>query len=405
MSKDEKLIQPDVLPDEKAGKKVAYHKSLTETPPFMEGVEKDDYLDKPPPKKIPGMISPAYKDVGKDEISTVELSFNGGTFGEGPRRQITPPIRSDAKKQADDMAELTKITSNPHSPRKKKHTYKKGILNSNEKSFILANLHRLNDEEIGEAINRRPGLIAKVRKKYQIAQDVVVDPSSLTKSATTLEKFTDLIFQLRTRHYWPKIQAKLLPGEEKQFENEWAALMDQFAETDIKYTDELMVNDLIMAGIRLDRNITRQRKILIEVKRLEKFLELEYRKESEFQNSVDIAQWKTQLTALYVALESLEKSHSELQKRRDVLFRGLKTTRDQRFKSLQEESKKDFFAFFEQFNVKEVREREGRLLELNRLAAQKVKQQYSEPIQYADGTVDLPLLTSENCKNLTEFRD
>jgi hypothetical protein len=103
---------------------------------------------------------------------------------------------------------------------------------------------------------------------------------------------------------------------------------------------------------------------------------------------------ETQLNAAMASQNARTTEHMKLQEKKDAKFKDLKATRDQRFKQL-EDSRKSFFDLMRLLDQKETREREGRHIEIMRLAAISVQKDLAEYTEYDDGTVDKPMLNSD----------
>ena len=103
---------------------------------------------------------------------------------------------------------------------------------------------------------------------------------------------------------------------------------------------------------------------------------------------------ETQLNAAMASQNARTTEHMKLQEKKDAKFKDLKATRDQRFKQL-EDSRTSFFDLMKTLDEHESRLKEGRHMELMRMATNKAVENLSEYTEYEDGTVDQPFLNHE----------
>ena len=261
-----------------------------------------------------------------------------------------------------------------------KTNLKRGKLSADEVQFIRDNLDTMSDEEIGKRLRRSPSLVAKYRGQEPEAQrEDDRDP---------------IIAELHAKHFWPDIKKVLLVTEISFFEQEWAKLIHQFQTNEIVATDESMIRDLIVEDIMYLRALKERRHVMVEISELERQLEVEQAKPREQRNEALEASIQTQITALLQALPTLTAEQTKHAERKDAKLNQLKATRSARFKQIAE-SRKNFFELTKELDTRVSREKEGRWMELMQQGGDKVKEDWEELHEYADGTVDRPLLTPE----------
>jgi hypothetical protein len=259
---------------------------------------------------------------------------------------------------------------------------KKGSLSQDEMDFVMKSFEEMDDVAIAKALNRNPTIIRRLRKFYNFQKKV------------NLVNADQHINELHKKHYWDKIQKNLMANEIKYFELEWAALAEQLSTHEVLHTDEMMVTDLIMAQIMLDRNLERKKSILQQIKYVEKMIEDEMNKEASVRDPVELSRYRNDFSSMQASIGAINKEYMEVQQRKDILFKNLKSTRDQRINQI-EESRKDLFARIKLLDEKANREKEGYHAELLRLAADKERDRLEDYHTYEDGTIDAPVLTPE----------
>ena len=140
--------------------------------------------------------------------------------------------------------------------------------------------------------------------------------------------------------------------------------------------------------------LTEKQKVMSTIDRLEQQLKREEERPIEFQDTNLMLNIETQLNAAMASKNARTTEHMKLQEKKDAKFKDLKATRDQRFKQL-EDSRKSFFDLMKILDEKDSRDKEGRQIELMKLAATKKRGDLGEYTEYEDGTVDRPLLNSD----------
>lgn len=264
---------------------------------------------------------------------------------------------------------------------------KRGRLSKDEEQTILNNIDSKSDEEIAAMINRDPIVVTKFR-----AQSPIVKVN---------ESYNDLISQLKMKFFWKEIQSQLLnEDEEIYFQNHWASLMQQFAAQGVLATDELMIRDLIMVDINLNRSSRSKRSASMEL------ADLEFQTDQIYADTVDdptnramqLAPIATRMNALRTALKSLSDEFKVLQDKKDKKLEQLKATREMRLEKV-EKSGHSFFDLVKMLDNPDMRENEGRLNELYKISAQMARLQFEKYHKYENGKLDRPFLTPEAEEN------
>jgi len=260
----------------------------------------------------------------------------------------------------------------------------RGRLTDDQTAFVYAHLSDMTDEELALAVGKKVSTITKMRQKHPAIKSAYGDANTIN----TLE------LQLQTKFFWPELQKQLFPHELDFFKSNWVALTNQFADQGIVVTDEMMMRDLIVTDILYNRNLTERRRIEVESETIQKIIDLEMEKPPETRNVDRIGNLQSQLNQFFAVKESLAKEANVLQQRKDAKFRDLKSTREQRYKQV-EEAKTDFFALVRELSTLKMRRSEGRRNALCQLCVEKEKERLSKPHKFTDSLIDIPFLSPE----------
>ena len=255
---------------------------------------------------------------------------------------------------------------------------KRGRMSLEEIEFLDQYLDSKTDKELAERIDRTVEFVRNYRKTKPL-KNVSDDDAEIS-----------LI--LHNLYFWEEIKQQLLSDELRGFEARWVALHHQFQ--DVLPTDQMQIKDLITLEILINRVLTEKQKVIKTIDRLEKQLKREEDRTIEFQDVNLMLNIETQLNAAMASQNARTTEHMKLQEKKDGKFKDLKATRDQRFKQL-EDSRKSFFDLIKILDEREAREREGRHMEIMKLAGEKAMEDLSEYTEYEDGTVDQPFLNYE----------
>ncbi len=247
---------------------------------------------------------------------------------------------------------------------------KRGKLSREEEEIILNSLSSMSDEMIAEIINRNPETVAKFR-----AQAPVV---------ATNQDATALIAQLHKKFFWEETKSHLASEAEITFfERYWASLVSQFAQQGILPTDELMMRDLIVTEVNINRCLRSKRNIIRELENIEQQQEDVYAK---YPNPEDA------LSRL--PLRNFNDEWKLLQDKKDKKLDQLKATRQSRLEKT-EKAGRSFIDMVKMLDSPEVREREGRLNELHKAAGELAKLRFEQIIKFENEQMDRVFLTPE----------
>jgi hypothetical protein len=267
-------------------------------------------------------------------------------------------------------------------PAKSDKKKKTGVFSSGDKAVILTLLNDFTDEEIAAKMNRNPAQILKFRRQASIYK-------AHTQNADSIEL-------LHGKHFWKTLQNQLLKDEIRFFEEEWASYSAQFPE--LVHTDESMISDAIMLTIQINRLLSAQKKDQDQYDYTYNLLELESKKPEEDRDNELIHEYREIVSGLRASLNKVISQLKDLQNLKDNKYVSLKATRDQRFKRI-EESKKNVFELMKFLSERDQRIKDNRMLSLVKDSTKKIKEQWMEPIEFADGSTDVILLSEETIEH------
>jgi hypothetical protein len=262
---------------------------------------------------------------------------------------------------------------------------KRGQLSLDEEKYITENCKKLTIEQIAEHLNRNPPPI----KKYIIQNRLLEDDSVITDEEILKNK-------LHSKTFWPEIKRQFDEdtGELEYFENIWINLVRQFRE-DVLPAEELQIKQFITIDILINRSMKERKRHIAETEKLQKLVDSEYDKPEEQRDIPKLTNLETQLSFARNSIANYTNEYTKLLGEQQKISKDLKATREQRIKRI-EDGKSSWVGLIRMLEDEEIREKEGREMEILKLAAQKSKQKLQEYHEYQDQTVDRPLLTPES---------
>jgi|14BtaG_2_1085337.scaffolds.fasta_scaffold12269_5 hypothetical protein len=259
---------------------------------------------------------------------------------------------------------------------------KKGRIGADEKSRIESYLATESDKDIAKRFDRTVLAVERIR-----AESKAVESNPAPSN--------NYVAVLHTRYFWNAVQRQLISSDEKRyFEQSWAALYEQFVGSDVAHTDEMMIKDLIMLDIQLNRALEDRSSLSTDIERLRGDLEKAYRIEDVGEKTEKVSNINRTISQCVAAMETATKMGNDLQGKKDKKFEQLKGTRDQRFKT-EQQSKVNFFERIKYLDEKKQRDEQGRRNELIKLSALKFQEGFEVDHEFEDGEYDKVFLTPE----------
>ena len=271
----------------------------------------------------------------------------------------------------------------------KKTPRKRGKLSIDEENYIRENVSDLSIEQIAEAINRT----VKPVERYIIENNLGV--STLTEQANN----NTLLIKLHSKTFWQEIERQFdeTTGELEYFENTWIGLVKQFRE-DVLPAEELQIKQFITIDILINRSMKERKRHIQETERLQREVEQEYKLPEDVRDIAKLANLETQLSFARNSIANYTNEYTKLLNEQQKISKDLKATREQRIKRI-EDGKSSWVGLIRMLEDEEIREKEGREMEIMNMATQKTKTELRELFTYADDNVDNPLL---NCDTMLE---
>ena len=258
---------------------------------------------------------------------------------------------------------------------------KRGQLSLEEEQFIRQNINQLTIDEIAEQLNRHTAPIDRYIRENR--------PSS--------EQHNDqiLLQKLHTKTFWSEIEKQFDQdtGELQYFENTWIGLVKQFRE-DVLPAEELQIKQFITIDILINRSMKERKRHISDTERLQVQVDKEYAKNEDERDIAKLANLETQLSFARNSIANYTNEYTKLLNEQQKISKDLKATREQRIKRI-EDGKSSWVGLIRMLEDEDIREKEGRQMEIMAIAANNSHLQLSQYHEYADNTVDSPLLTPE----------
>jgi len=264
-----------------------------------------------------------------------------------------------------------------HSRRKKR-----GQLSLEEQKFIKDNYENLSILEIAESLNRNKAPIEKYIKENPRTILNTDDKQSLKQ-------------KLYFKTFWPEIKKQFdeTSGELEYFEETWIGLIKQFRE-DVLPAEELQIKQFITIDILINRSMKDRKRHIIETEKLQKQVDLEYEKSDDDRDVPRLANLETQLSFARNSIANYTNEYTKLLNEQQKISKDLKATREQRIKRI-EDGKSSWVGLIRMLEDEEIREKEGKEMEILKLATDKVKDVLQDYHTYEDKKIDRPFLTPE----------
>jgi hypothetical protein len=261
---------------------------------------------------------------------------------------------------------------------------KRGQLSLEEEKFIQDNINSLSIEQIAESLNRNIDPIKKYIKENQLFS------SDDTKEIEILRQ------KLHSKTFWSEVEKQFdeESGELTYFENTWIGLIKQFRE-DVLPAEELQIKQFITIDILINRSMKERKRHITETEKLQRVIDNEYAKPEDQRDIPKLANLETQLTYARNSIASYTNEYTKLLNEQQKISKDLKATREQRIKRI-EDGKSSWVGLIRMLEEEDVREREGKEMEILAMATEKAKTKLFEYHVYADNKADVPILNKHS---------
>ena len=270
---------------------------------------------------------------------------------------------------------------------------KNGRMTNKEREYILKNVERFSVEEMATKLNRTVSAVEEYIHLNYIKKNPVTKEEQKVVEQTTIRK------ELRSTEEWKNLKDEFNTEELRLFDEKYIKLMAQF-KGNVLATEETQIYQAIKFEILMSRNLRARRKALDDIARLGKMLDdyLDQFRDDPASMSDSQKTYSLNLQMELKTAEAAEQSktteYTKLQERHDSLMKNLKATRDQRVKEI-ESGKVSFLGLIKSLQEKEIQDKEGRQLELMKLASKKEYRKLGALHNYQNGEVDRPILSAE----------
>lgn len=264
---------------------------------------------------------------------------------------------------------------------------KRGQLSLEEEKFIRDSIDSLSVDKIADLLNRN---IAPINRYIEENQLYSIEDKSDNEM---------LRRKLQSKTFWQEItkQFDQDSGELQYFVDTWIGLIKQFRE-DVLPAEELQIKQFITIDILINRSMKDRKRHISETEKLQRLVDKEYDKLEDQRDIPRLANMETQLSFARNSIASYTNEYTKLLNEQQKISKDLKATREQRIKRI-EDGKSSWIGLIRMLEDEEIREREGREMEIMNMAAQKAKNKLAELHEFQDNSVDQPFLIPELLKD------
>lgn len=266
---------------------------------------------------------------------------------------------------------------------------KRGQLGLEEQEFIRKNIGTLSIDEIAVHLNRT----IKPIERYISDNKIGVKTLDEQESDKTLRQ------KLHSKTFWKEItkQFDKETGELDYFEDTWIGLVKQFRE-DVLPAEELQIKQFITIDILINRSMKERKRHIADTEKLQTEVDREYKLDESLRDAPKLANLETQLSFARNSIANYTNEYTKLLNEQQKISKDLKATREQRIKRI-EDGKSSWIGLIRMLEDEEIREKEGREMEILSMSVEKNSKKLSEYHTYQDGTIDTPLLTPETVQD------
>ncbi len=264
-------------------------------------------------------------------------------------------------------------------------TKKRGQLSLDEEQFIRDNINQLSLDDIANALNRTKAPV----KRY-------VEENRLFDNPNIINDEEYLRAKLHSKTFWGEIKKQFDndSGELEYFESVWINLIKQFRE-DVLPAEELQIKQFITIDILINRSMKERKRHISETEKLQKLVDKEYEKSEDQRDIAKLTNMETQLSFARNSIANYTNEYTKLLNEQQKISKDLKATREQRIKRI-EDGKSSWVGLIRMLEDEVIREKEGREMEIIRMATEKAKHKLEEYHEFIDDSVDKPFLTPES---------
>lgn len=248
-----------------------------------------------------------------------------------------------------------------------------------------------------DTISRRRRAMGVVKKPGQLIDIDVLDGPVLTVSPPGLtdgEKANWFRSQFKKTHLYRTIKTQFEPEEVAVYVEDFGLLCCQFE--DIVISEFMQIDDFLKHRLLVDRQLILARSLQRHINDLQMWFIENPKIENENQDVIKfrILQQR-QLDDKHRYLKGVNDRYDALVKERQKIYSSLAATRKDRLDELRG-GKQTFFELVSKLqHSQDERNKQGRLAELTRLAADDIKAEFRKSIKFPDGSVSPIIMDSE----------
>lgn len=272
--------------------------------------------------------------------------------------------------------------------------------------YVKANAHLMSPEEIAGQLGRSVEVVKKAIKNY------VAPPLSETRSPSQKDDAAkyEIRQELKNSESWKNLKKEFELEELRFFEEEYVKLMASMR-GDVLPAEETQVLQVVKYQILMSRNLKERMDRRKDVTRLQKIQDSYM---AQFNGKVELMTDENREFVMNVENKLAEARGAEsektgeyvkLQERQASLMKDLKSTRDQRVKAIENAHADGFLSVIKALTNRDEQQRQGRQIELVKMAGKKEYERLGRPIKYADGSFDNPILSADTVDSSPESED
>lgn len=261
---------------------------------------------------------------------------------------------------------------------------KRGQLSLEEEQYIRENFNKIPIKDIASNLNRT---VAPVKRYIEEARLEYVDNA---------DEYESLRTKLHSKNFWSEIKRQFdeETGELEYFENTWINLVKQFRE-DVLPAEELQIKQFITIDILINRSMKERKRHIADTEKLQKQVDREYELSEDERDISRLTNLETQLSFARNSISNYTNEYTKLLNEQQKISKDLKATREQRIKRI-EDGKSSWVGLIRMLEDEDTREKQGREMEILKMATDKMKEGLQEYHTYADKAVDKPFLIPED---------
>jgi len=262
---------------------------------------------------------------------------------------------------------------------------KRGQLSLSEQQHIRDHFKTDSVDEMAEYLNRSTAPIKRfIEDNHLLAGDEVDEDSDYLRH------------KLHKKTFWTEIERQFdaATGELKYFEDTWIGLIKQFRE-DVLPAEELQIKQFITIDILINRSMKERKRHIADTEKLQKQVDREYELSEDERDISRLTNLETQLSFARNSISNYTNEYTKLLNEQQKISKDLKATREQRIKRI-EDGKSSWVGLIRMLEDEDTREKQGREMEILKMATDKMKEGLQEYHTYADKAVDKPFLIPED---------